>query len=304
MQENQLAGHLSVFITILIWGTTFISTNVLLVDFTPLEILFFRFSMGLLALMLIYPQRLKVTDNKQELYFAGAGLCGVTLYFLLENIALTYSMASNVGVISCIAPFFTALFSYYFLGGEKLRANFLLGFGAALFGISLITFNSSTSFQLNPLGDFLAVLATIVWAAYSIFTKKISAYGYNTIQMTRRIFAYGLVFMLPALFFLDFRVGLERFANPVNLFNIIFLGLGASAMCFVTWNFSVKLLGVVKTSIYIYLVPVITVVTSVIVLKEQITLLAIVGSVLTVSGVFISDSQNGLKLLANLVRKR
>ena len=213
-------------------------------------------------------------------------------------------MASNVGVISCIAPFFTALFSYYFLGGEKLRANFLLGFGAALFGISLITFNSSTSFQLNPLGDFLAVLATIVWAAYSIFTKKISAYGYNTIQMTRRIFAYGVVFMLPALFFLDFRVGLERFANPVNLFNIIFLGLGASAMCFVTWNFSVKLLGVVKTSIYIYLVPVITVVTSVIVLKEQITLLAIVGSVLTVSGVFISDSQNGLKLLANLVRKR
>ena len=77
MQENQLAGHLSVFITILIWGTTFISTKVLLVDFTPLEILFFRFSMGLLALMLIYPQRLKVTDNKQELYFAGAGLCGV-----------------------------------------------------------------------------------------------------------------------------------------------------------------------------------------------------------------------------------
>lgn len=99
-------------------------------------------------------------------------------------------------------------------------------------------------------------------------------------------------------------MGLERFANPVNLFNIIFLGLGASAVCFVTWNFSVKLLGVVKTSIYIYLVPVITVVTSVIVLKEQITLLAIVGSVLTVSGVFISDSQNGLKLLANLVRKR
>ena len=186
MQENQLIGHLSVLITILIWGTTFISTKLLLIDFTPIEILFFRFSMGLLVLIIIHPQILKIEDKRQELYFAAAGLCGVTLYFLLENIALTYSLASNVGVISCVAPFFTALFSYYFLAGEKLRANFLLGFLAALVGISLIAFNSSSSLQLNPLGDFLAVLATIMWAAYSIFTKKLSVYGYNTIQMTQR----------------------------------------------------------------------------------------------------------------------
>lgn len=303
MQENQLIGHLSVLITILIWGTTFISTKLLLIDFTPIEILFFRFSMGLLVLIIIHPQILKIEDKRQELYFAAAGLCGVTLYFLLENIALTYSLASNVGVISCVAPFFTALFSYYFLAGEKLRANFLLGFLAALVGISLIAFNSSSSLQLNPLGDFLAVLATIMWAAYSIFTKKLSVYGYNTIQMTQRIFAYGLLFMLPALLFLDFRLGLERFNNPVNLFNIIFLGVGASALCFVSWNFSVRLLGVVKTSIYIYLVPVVTVVTSIIVLQEQMTLLSLCGSLLTVSGVFISDGKYTFNFLAKLLGK-
>ena len=53
---------------------------------------------------------------------------------------------------------------------------------------------------------------------------------------------YGLVFMLPALLFMDFRWGFERLADPVNLFNLLFLGVGASAMCFVTWNMAVKLL--------------------------------------------------------------
>mgnify|MGYP000750826887 CR=1 FL=1 len=61
----------------------------------------------------------------------------------------------------------------------------------------------------------------------------------------------GYLFMLPALLFMDFRWGFERLADPVNLFNLLFLGVGASAMCFVTWNMAVKLLGAIKTSAYI-----------------------------------------------------
>ena len=59
MNNKAATGHLSALITILIWGTTFISTKVLLSDFQPVEILFFRFIIGLLALFLIYPRRLK-----------------------------------------------------------------------------------------------------------------------------------------------------------------------------------------------------------------------------------------------------
>lgn len=296
MKQNQnLAGHLSALITILIWGTTFISTKILLKDFAPIEILFFRFIMGLLALMVVYPHWLKVTNKKQEITFACAGLCGVTMYYLLENIALTYSMASNIGVIISIAPFFTAILAHYFLDGEKLNINFFVGFIVAITGICLISFNGNATFKLNPLGDLLAVLAAIVWAAYSILTRKISSYGYNTIQTTRRVFFYGILFMTPTLFLFDFKLGLERFANPVYLFNIIFLGLGASALCFVTWNFAVKLLGAVKTSIYIYIVPIVTVVTSVIVLHEKITKLAALGTALTLVGLFISESKISFK---------
>lgn len=77
-----------------------------------------------------------------------------------------------------------------------------------------------------------------------------------------------------------------------NLLNILYLGLGASALCFVTWNFAVKRLGAVKTSVYIYMVPVITVGTSVLVLKEKITAMSGIGMVLAVTGLFVSEYKN------------
>jgi drug/metabolite transporter (DMT)-like permease len=294
MEKNKSIGHFAALITILIWGTTFISTKILLVDFQPIEILFYRFVMGFIALLVAYPHRLKGATIKQELTFAVAGLCGVCIYYLLENIALTYTLASNVGVIISVAPFFTAILTHLFVKNEeRLGVNFFIGFVVAIVGICLISFSGS-KLQLNPLGDLLAVLAALVWAVYSILTRKIGSLGFNTIQTTRRVFAYGILFMIPALFLFDFHIGLERFANYVYLFNIIFLGLGASALCFVTWNFAVKILGAVKTSIYIYMVPVITVVTSAIVLKEHITGIAVVGTLLTLMGLFVSESKFGI----------
>ena len=291
MENKQTIGHLSALLTIIIWGTTIISTKILLVDFQPVEILFFRFIMGLLILMLVYPHRLKGTTPGQEMTFVAAGLCGICMYYLLENIALTYTLASNVGVIISVAPFFTAILTHLFLKeDEKLRPNFFVGFVVAMAGIFLISFNGS-KLELNPTGDLLALLAALVWACYSVLTKKISGYGYNTILTTRRVFFYGILFMIPALFLFDFKLGLSRFADPVYLFNIVYLGLGASALCFVTWNFAVKILGAVKTSIYIYMVPVITVVTSVLILHEKITALAGIGTVLTLAGLFLSESK-------------
>lgn len=129
----------------------------------------------------------------------------------------------------------------------------------------------------TPSAIWLALLAALVWAVYAVLTRRIAAFGCPTVQATRRVFFYGLLFMLPALLFTDFHWGFARFANPMLLFNILYLGLGASALCFVTWNFAVRRLGAVKTSVYIYCVPIITVATSVIVLRERITPLATGG---------------------------
>ena len=291
MDKKTTAGHVTALVTIVIWGTTFISTKILLAGFTPIEILFFRFLLGLLVLIVIDPKRLKIKDKKQELTFAAAGLCGICLYYLLENIALTYTMASNVGVIISAAPFFTAVLSHVFLKTEeKLKVQFFIGFAVAMTGICLISFNGK-ELNLNPIGDILAVAAAFVWAVYSLLTRKISGYGFNIIGTTRKIFTYGILFMLPFLFVFDFKLDVQRFVKPEYALNLIYLGLGASAICFGTWNHAVKVLGAVRTSVYIYIVPVITVVTSVIVLKEEITWIAAIGIGLTLIGLFLSESK-------------
>lgn len=289
--KQRTSGHAAALITIIIWGTTFISTKILLREFAPVEILFIRFIIGFLVLWAICPRRLKITERKQEVVFILAGLCGVCLYYLLENIALTYTLASNVGVIISAAPLFTALLSKIVEKDETLRASFFIGFMIAFIGIALISFQGAR-LKVNPIGDLLSLLAAFIWACYSILTRKISRLGYPVIQTTRRTFGYGILFMIPALCFVDLRWDLERFLNPVYIGNILFLGLGASALCFVTWNLAVKALGAVKTSVYIYLVPVITVVTSVIVLKEKITVLSVAGIILTLGGLLISERKS------------
>lgn len=286
--NRNASGHLAALVTILIWGTTFISTKLLLEAFEPVEILFFRFLLGFGALLVVCPRRLKGTTLRQEAVFAAAGLCGVCLYYLLENIALTCTAASNVGVIISIAPFFTAILTHLLTKQERLGRCFFLGFAVAMAGICLISFNGA-KMQLNPVGDLLAAAAAAVWACYSVLTRKISSFGYHTVQTTRRVFSYGIVCMVPAFFLFDCHIGAERFLDPVCLGNLLFLGLGASALCFVTWNTAVKRLGAVQTSIYIYLVPVITVVTSALVLGERVTLLSGIDTALTLIGLFLSE---------------
>lgn len=291
MANKSITGHGAAFVTILIWGTTFISTKVLLEAFSPIEILFIRFMIGYITLWCVFPHSLSVTNKKQELYFAAAGLCGVTLYYLLENIALTYTLASNVGVIISIAPFFTVIFTCLFLRSGQPSARFFFGFLIAMAGIMLISFGNGTTLKVNPLGDILAIFAAVIWAAYSTITKKISELGYNTIQTTRRTFFYGLIFMLPVLIFTDFKINLSVFMDPKMILNLLFLGLGASALCFVTWNTAVKILGSVKTSVYIYMVPVITTVTSALILHETISREMVCGIVLTLAGLFLSENR-------------
>lgn len=289
MQKEKLIGHGAAVVTIVIWGLTFISTKILLTELQPVEILLFRFVMGYLALTAVCPHRMKNTTKKQELTFMAAGLTGVCMYYLLENIALTYTLAANVGVIIAVAPCFTAIvMRLVFKNRERINVNFFVGFLIAIVGICMISFRGA-GMQVNPFGDFLAVSAAFVWAFYAGFTKIIGEYGYGTVQYTRKIFGYGILFMIPMAFLFGFRLDFHWLMNPVCVFNMMFLGFGASAFCFVSWNYAVKTIGATKTSVYIYLDPVITVVTSSLILREEITAMAAVGTLLTMAGLVVSE---------------
>ena len=284
-------GHLAALMTVTVWGATFISTKVLLRSFTPVEILFDRFLLGFFLLILMHPRPLRGAGLRRELTFAAAGLCGVCLYYLLENIALEYTMTANVSIIVSSAPLFTALISRLILReGQRLRGSFLLGFLLAMGGIGIMAVQDSPM-TVSPAGDLLALLAAVVWAIYSSLTKRISAYGYPTILTTRRVFFYGILFMLPVLAVSHPAWEPERFLVAENIGNLLFLGLGASALCFVSWNWAVGRLGPVKASAYIYLSPVVTLAASALLLHEPVTPAACLGTVLILGGLVLSEGR-------------
>lgn len=285
-------GHVFALVTVLVWAVTFVSTKVLLVHLTPIEILFFRFVIGFIALAALRPRQLHVEGFKQEKWFMLAGATGITLYYLLENIALTFTTASIVGVVVAAAPLFTGVLSALVLK-ERLRVPFFLGFALAMAGVCLVSFAGGAATdglgEAGLMGVLLALAAAATWAVYSIVTKKIAGFGHDSILVTRRTFAWGLLFMVPTLPFLGFSPDWSSLVAPEMWGNLVFLGLGASALCFVTWNLAVKELGPVKTSLYIYLVPALTVLASAAILGDPLTPPVIVGVLLTIGGLLLSE---------------
>lgn len=287
MKAKITKAHLLAIFTVLIWGTTFVSTKVLLNDFKPVEILAWRFAIAYIVLWLIYPKPLRFEGFKRELHYALAGLTGVTLYCILENTALSHTMASNVSVIVSVAPLFTALI----VRKEKLGEAFYIGFVAAILGIMLISFGGQKEVRFDPMGDLLALGAALSWAFYMVLTKRIEGFGHSSVQTTRRIFFYGLLFSVPVLIKSGFSTDLSRFSELPNLLNMLYLGVGASALCFVTWNWATGVLGAVRTSAYIYLNPVVTIAASMLILDERLGVASAIGVGLTLLGLFLSEKK-------------
>ena len=282
-------AHAFALFTVFVWGFTFVSTKVLLEDFAPIEVLFGRFTIGLIALCILRPHVLRLERRSHEWLFVAAGITGVTLYYLMENVALTFANASVVGVLVAVSPLSTTAIAFA-LGREKISAGFVAGLIVALAGVALVCLGGGGATFSAP-GVVLALGAALMWSLYSTLVKRISDLGYETIASTKRTFVWGIIFMVPLMPFMGAQLDLGRLVDPLNAANMLFLGLAASAGCFATWGIAVSRLGAAKTSIYIYLVPVITAVASAAILSEMITVVMAAGIVLTIAGLALSEGR-------------
>lgn len=289
--HSNLFGHILSFGTVFIWGVTYVSTKVLLQSFTPAEILLMRFILGYIALFILYPKISTVYHIKYEIFFILAGLTGIFLFLIFRDTALNYTLISNVSILANTSPFITVLLAYILLKDEKITHTFFVGMFMALCGAVVIILNGSFILKLNPLGDILAVLAATSWAIYSLLIKKISILNIHPIQSTRKIFFYGLLWTLPYLLWTGSNISIEKLLLPTNIFNLIFVGFGASALCFATWSYAVQLLGTVKTSIYMYFMPVMAVLSSIIILNETITLYSVIGIATIILSLIIANKK-------------
>ena len=166
MKKISAASAFGIFlacVSVFIWGITFVSTKSLLNDFSAFEILVVRFLAAYLGLWAMRPKRLVLKSKKENISFALAGLTGVTLYQFFENIAISFTTASNVSIIVSICPMFTAIVARIFLKEKCITKSFVAGFILAISGVALVSFNGNAEFHFSPKGDLLALLAGICW---------------------------------------------------------------------------------------------------------------------------------------------
>lgn len=310
MPANRLRYHLLTLAVVAVWGVTFVSTKVLIgAGMHPVAIFFVRFMLayaGIWLYIALSRQPAKLWYGwKEELVFLLLGVSGGSLYFLTENLALAYTQATNVAFLVCSAPLFTAIFTLIYRrfgkgrfvdGLEPVRLGWPLVGGTvlALSGMAMVVFDGAR-LQLSARGDLLAIAAALCWAVYSLFMSQMTR-DHGTVTATRKVFFYGLLTILP------FLGGYKDSFAPTILgqtavwFNLLFLGLVASLLCFILWNLAMDKLGNVTTTNYVYLNPVFTLLSAMALLGERMTLLAGIGCAAILAGViWAGQRSNSLK---------
>ena len=289
-KNKVLLFHLITAAVVTIWGITFVSTKVLLQHgLGPMDIMFYRFVIAYCCILAISHKRLWANNWKDEFMLMLSGLTGGTLYFIAENNALRISQASNVALLVCTTPIFTALLANLIFK-EPLRKNMMIGSFIALIGVGLVVFSGSVILQINPLGDFLSIMAALMWAIYCLILKPLGK-RYPTTFITRKVFIYSILSVMVYFLFDPLMMDVETLTNPIVLLNLFFLGIVASMLCFIAWNAAVKVLGPSRTANYIYVQPMSTLILSSIILSEIITLTSLIGAACIIGGVYLAEKE-------------
>lgn len=273
---------------VFIWSVTFISTKYLLGYLEPGEILFYRVAIAYAAFLIAGLKSARLSNLNDELKMGSAGVLGVTCFFLFENIALSYSAASNVVLLVCTSPFWTGVGAHFFSRGERFTKDFALGSLLCITGIFLIVFNGHFVLKLSPLGDLLALCSAASFAAYSIVVRGVLD-RYTPVQTARKTLFYALLSLFALSFTPMLNLHFEQLARPAVAANLLFLALIDTTFCTWAWNIVIWNLGAAKANNLIYITPPLTMLLSAIILGEQITLYAITGGALILSGVYVSQ---------------
>ena len=295
--QGRIAYHLIAFITVVIWGSTFVFTKMLLMNgLSPANIFTLRFVIAYVLLLLysLYKGGGKQTwccqSWRDELIMFFLGVTGGSLYFLTENEALRYTNTTNVSLIVCSCPLVAAFLIGMVYKSERMRPVQIVGTLMAVCGVAAVVLNGRFVLHLSPLGDMLAMVANICWAVYSLLMIPANK-RYGAIFITRKVFFYGLVSMIPYYFFVPEWPSFEVLIRPQVVGNLLFLGVVASCICFLVWTWVMDKLGAVIATNYVYVNPISTIIFASAILGERITPYFLVGTLLILLGMYFADKR-------------
>ena len=287
--NGPLRGHIFALVTVLIWGMTFAASQIMVGYLDPYWFIVLRFGLAWFLLFLLSPKPLKPMEWKRERWVVLCGILGITLYYILQNIALLNSTASNTGILGSTSPIFTALWLCIFSRKVKLRPLFFLGFGLCLGGWVPIAGGGGGGVHL--LGDSIALAAALCWGLYCVFVVNTEGLGYTALQMTRKILFWGVLLCLPFALLLGDVTTARAFATEgARIWGaFLYVVVCSSMLCYVFWGKATTLLGSVTTSLYMYLMPVFTVVGSAVIVHDPVTPFTFLGIAAILLGVGLSQ---------------
>lgn len=285
LRGSTLANILLALFVVAVWGTTFTVTKQLLSSVPPLLLLLARFVIGYAALWALHPHLLPWQGWRTEGRLALMGLLGVTLYFCGENLALVHGSAGMVSVVVCISPVLTALLPRLYGRGRPLGYSYWGGFLLAFGGVALtISGGDLTALRGAWLGALLAAGGALSWSLYTLVNQSLPA-GLHRLSITRRTFFWGLLTMLPLCLCESAPWSWHALIAWPNLWRLLALGLVAGALCYAAWGQATVRLGNVRTSLFLYLIPIVGVLSAALLLGEPLGAPMLLGVLLTLLGV-------------------
>ena len=286
-KQSHAGSILSVLGALIIWSASFVAVKIAYETYPPITLAVVRFIVATLilgALVLLLP-KFRVRLEKRDIRtVALAGLTGITLYAVLQNIAMQWMSASNATLIIASYPVITLLLESA-IYKTKLNAMKILGILIAIFGVVVISYVKADSRQQGELlGSVLLLAAGVAWAFYNFLTKKVIE-RYPPVSLLFYQMLFGTIFIAPLALF-------ERaqWQSPTatTFAMMLFLGVLCSVVAFLLYNFGLRAMQPSSVTSMLNLVPFFGVFFSWLLLGEAITPRKVIGGVIVILGVMLS----------------
>lgn len=282
-----------------LWGGSFIASKVGLEGLYPVELATLRFAIAvplLIAITLLIEGRKAFRIAWKDLpVLIVMALTGVTLQYIVQFVAMTYTSVTNTALLINMGTFFVIIPSALFLK-EKLSIDNILGIAVAFIGAALVATKGSFALTPNLIGDGLVLICAVMWAIYILVGNKLAG-KYSVLSQLNYIFIIGLIGLIPA-----------YFMTPHHEFNsfsamtwecVLYLAVVCSVIAYFFFNDAIIRLGPSKTAIYQYLEPFFAIVLAIVLLGEPLTAAITLGAVLIIAGIAMAD--NNLKILGYFI---
>ncbi|MCO5363136.1 DMT family transporter [Staphylococcus argenteus] len=285
MNKLRDTTFLSYLFTIILWGSAFPMIKIALNDFSAESLSAFRLILATIILLpFVIIKKLPTPELRDIPVIFILGFCGFVIYHTALNFGETLISAGISGILVSITPIFSSALAYIFLKEQFSKWNWLSSL-VAFIGISIISISKDDYTTINVLGVFIILLASFSESLYFTFQKKyIEKYGF--IAFTLYTIMASSPFML---IFIPEIINDIHGATFTSIVSVLYLAIFPTIIPYILLAYIVKSVGVSDATMSLYLTPIVSLLLSYLLLDELPTTLAIIGGLITLLGVSLSN---------------